>query len=250
VIRVGVLGAAGKVGSAICGALRAGVTDMELAATVGRGDDLAAFEAAGCDVVVDFSVATASVAAVPELAGRGIHVVVGTTGFGDDDLAAFAAAAEPAGAGNVVVAANFAISAVLMMRFAELAAPYFDTAEIVEMHHDAKLDAPSGTAIATARRIAAASGDWAPDPTRHVAADGARGGEVDGIRVHALRIRGAVAHQEVVFGAVGQLLTIRQDSTSRESYVPGVLLACRQVARLPGLTIGLDAVLDAAAAGG
>jgi 4-hydroxy-tetrahydrodipicolinate reductase len=143
-----------------------------------------------------------------------------------------------------VVAANFAISAVLMMRFAEIAAPFFETAEIVELHHDAKVDAPSGTALTTARRMAAASADWAADPTEHEVVPGARGGAGPaGIRLHAVRMRGMVAHQEVILGAQGQTLTLRQDSYDRTSFMPGVVLACKRVAEHPGLTLGLDALL-------
>jgi 4-hydroxy-tetrahydrodipicolinate reductase len=243
VVRVGVLGARGKVGSAICAALSPGPGDLELVATVGRDDPLDTFADARCDVVVDFSTASVARHAAAELAGSGINVVVGTSGLDDADLAAIRAATERDGSGNVIVAANFAVSAVLMMRFAELAAPYFDTVEVIEMHHDAKVDAPSGTAVVTAQRIAAASGEWAADPTRHEVAAGVRGGTVDGIAVHSVRMRGAVAHQQVIFGALGQMLTIRQDSTARDSYVPGVFAACRRIAELPGLTLGLDAVL-------
>ncbi len=202
-----------------------------------------AFAEAGCDVVVDFTVAEAARRTVPWLAMHGIHAVVGTTGLTDDDLAAFA---EEFGNGgpNCVVAPNFSLSAVLMMRFAETAAPYFDTAEIVELHHDGKVDAPSGTAIATAERMAAASGDWADDPTRSEAVPGARGGTGPaGIRIHAVRMRGMVAHQEVILGTLGQTLTIRQDSYDRQSYMPGVILACKHVAEHEGLTVGLEHLL-------
>src|SRR5699024_3126002 len=138
----------------------------------------------------------------------------------------------------------FAIGAVLMMRFAELAAPWFETAEIIELHHDGKIDAPSGTAAATARRMAAASGAWAPDPTEDETVAGARGGEGPaGIRIHAVRLRGLVASQEVLLGTTGQWLTIRHDSTDRASFMPGVLLAVKAVADRPGLTVGLDALL-------
>ena len=143
-----------------------------------------------------------------------------------------------------MIASNFAISAVLMMRFAEMAAPFFDSAEIIELHHDAKIDAPSGTAVSTAQRMAAASGEWAADPTEHEVYPGARGGVGPaGIRVHAVRMRGMVAHQEVILGAHGQTLTIRQDSYDRLSYMPGVLLACKRIADHPGVTLGLDSIL-------
>lgn len=203
--------------------------------------ELKALMDAQAQVVVDFTVAAASRTTVPWLAMHGIHAVVGTTGLDDDDLAAFRTAFSGS---NCIVAANYAISAVLMMRFAELAAPYFDTAEIIELHHDAKIDAPSGTAIATAQRMAAASSEWAPDPTQHEVYPGARGGTGPaGIRVHAVRMRGMVAHQEVILGAQGQSLTIRQDSYDRASFMPGVVLACKKIAEHPGLTVGLDSFL-------
>jgi 4-hydroxy-tetrahydrodipicolinate reductase len=129
------------------------------------------------------------------------------------------------------------------MRFAEMAAPFFDTAEIIELHHDRKIDAPSGTAARTAQRLAAASKDWADDPTTTVVAEGARGALIDGIPVHSLRIRGMVAHQEVLLGTTGQTLSIRHDSYDRASFMPGVLLAVRKIAETPGLTIGLDSLL-------
>jgi 4-hydroxy-tetrahydrodipicolinate reductase len=170
-----------------------------------------------------------------------MHAVVGTTGFTDDDLVALRGEFNGS---NCVIASNFAISAVLMMRFAEMAAPYFDTAEIIELHHDAKVDAPSGTAVATAARMAAASSEWAPDPTQHEVYPGARGGVGPaGIHLHSVRMRGMVAHQEVILGAQGQTITIRQDSYDRSSYLPGVLLACKRIAEHPGLTIGLDSFL-------
>lgn len=196
---------------------------------------------AGCDVVVDFSVAAAARQTLPWLAAHGVHAVVGTTGLSAEDVDALRGAFTSS---NCLIAANFAISAVLMMRFAEQAAPYFDTAEIIELHHDRKIDAPSGTALTTARRMAAASGEWAPDPTEHEIYAGARGSAgPGGIRVHAVRMRGMVAHQEVILGAAGQTLTIRQDSYDRFSYMPGVLLACKRIADHPGLTEGLDGFL-------
>ncbi len=202
-----------------------------------------AFIDAGAEVVVDFTVAEAARCTVPWLAMHGIHAVVGTTGLTDDDLETFRHEFCSDGP-SCVVAPNFSISAVLLIHFAQLAAPYFDTAEIIELHHDAKADAPSGTALATADRMAAASAEWAPDPTRTEVLPGARGGlGPAGIRVHSVRMRGMVAHQEVILGALGQTLTLRQDSYDRQSFMPGVILACKHVAEHPGLTIGLDAFL-------
>ncbi len=196
----------------------------------------------GADVVIDFTVADAARVTAPWLAAHGMHAVVGTTGLTDDDLEAFRAAFTTS---NCFVASNFAISAVLMMRFAELAAPYFETAEIIELHHNGKADAPSGTAVSTAKRMAAASSQWAPDPTKHVVFPGARGGEGPaGIRIHSVRLRGVQAHQEVIFGTAGQSLTIRQDSYDNSSYMPGIVLACKKVGSVPGLTVGLDAFMD------
>lgn len=262
-VRVGVVGAAGRMGAAVCAALDA-APDLELVAAVDpasagaalpspapgvRGElvvaaGVDALADAGAEVAVDFTVAGATRAQLPVYAAAGIHAVVGTTGLGDDDLSAAAGAYPRGGTLGCVIAANFAIGAVLMMRFAELAAPWFETAEIVELHHDAKPDAPSGTALATARRMAGASGKWAPDPTRTETVPGARGATgPGGIRLHAVRLRGLVAHQEVLLGTEGQTLTLRHDSTDRSSFMPGVLLAVRQVPTRPGLTVGLDALL-------
>lgn len=208
--------------------------------------ELRAFADAECDVVVDFTVADAARVSLPWFAMHGMHAVVGTTGVTDDDLEILRSAFGD-GPGHCLIAPNFAISAVLMARFAEIAAPFFDTAEIVEYHHDAKIDAPSGTAVDTATRMAAARRGiaWADDPTQDEVLPGARGGlGPSGIRVHAVRMRGMIAHQEVVLGAQGQSLTIRQDSYDRDSFMPGVLLACKRIADHPGLTIGLDGLLD------
>jgi 4-hydroxy-tetrahydrodipicolinate reductase len=213
----------------------------EVRAGVEIAGELRAFADAGAEVVVDFTVADASRVTLPWLALHGIHAVVGTTGLSAEDIETFRS--EFSGS-NCLIAANFTISAVLMMRFAEMAAPYFDTAEIIELHHDAKIDAPSGTAVTTAQRMAAASSEWAADPTEYEVYPGARGGVGPaGIRVHSVRMRGMVAHQEVILGALGQTITIRQDSYDRSSYMPGVLLACRRIAEHPGLTIGLDSFL-------
>ncbi len=232
-------------GAAVCDAVDAD-PDLELVARVDVGDELRAFADAQCDVVVDFTVADAARVTLPWLAMHGIHAVVGTTGLNDEDLASVRSAFGD-GAAHCLLAPNFAISAVLMIRFAELAAPFFDTAEIIEYHHDRKVDAPSGTAVNTADRIAAARGDqpWRTDPTEHEVYTGARGGvSPGGVRVHAVRMHGMVAHQDVIFGAQGQSLTIRQDSYDRESFMPGVVLACKCVADHPGVTVGLEHFLD------
>jgi len=198
---------------------------------------------AGAEVAVDFTVLDAARENLRWCAANGVHAVVGTTGFSDDDIDDLRARFEASSA-NVVIAPNFAIGAVLMMRFAALAAPYFETAEVIELHHDEKVDAPSGTAMLTAARMAEASSDWGPDPTEKTILEGARGGEgPGGIRVHSVRLRGLVAHQEVILGTTGQSLSIRHDSYDRTSFMPGVLLAVRAVGDRPGLTLGLDAVL-------
>ena len=208
-------------------------------------DELRAFAESECSVVVDFTVADAARVGLPWLAMHGIHAVVGTTGLGDDDIEAVRQAFGD-GPAHCLLAPNFAISAVLMMRFAEMAAPFFDTAEIIEFHHDRKIDAPSGTAVTTAERMADARGDtpWNADPTEKEVYAGARGGTgPSGIHVHAVRMHGMIAHQEVILGAQGQSLTIRQDSYDRDSFMPGVVLACKRIADHPGVTIGLDSYL-------
>jgi 4-hydroxy-tetrahydrodipicolinate reductase len=248
-------------GATVCGAVHAD-PELELVAAVDphhAGIDLdqlglhgtglhisagaAALAEASADVAVDFTVLDAARQNLRFCAEQGIHAVVGTTGFTDAELLDLATCFSESRA-NAVIAPNFAIGAVLMMRFAELAAPYFDTAEIIELHHDAKIDAPSGTAMLTAKRMAAASSDWGDDPTTTVIAAGARGATVEGIPVHTVRMRGMVAHQEVLLGTTGQTLSIRHDTYDRSSFMPGVLLAAKLVASRPGLTIGLDALLD------
>jgi 4-hydroxy-tetrahydrodipicolinate reductase len=210
------------------------------------GGDIAAtadaMKDANAEVAVDFTVADAARENLKWCAANGVHVVVGTSGFSDDELADFAELFANSEA-NAVIAPNFAIGAVLMIRFAEQAAPYFETAEIIELHHDQKADAPSGTAMHTAQRMAAASKDWGDDPTRTIVAEGARGSRVEGIPIHSVRLRGLVAHEEVLLGTTGQSLSIRHDSYDRASFMPGVLLAVRKVASTPGLTVGLDALL-------
>jgi 4-hydroxy-tetrahydrodipicolinate reductase len=252
-IRVGVFGAGGRMGATVCEAVQE-AADMELVAAVDpfhegadrQGLTIAAepdaIEAAGAEVVVDFTVIDAARENLRWCAAHGVHAVVGTSGFADDELADLADLFANAGA-NAVIAPNFAIGAVLMTRFAELAAPFFDSAEIIELHHENKIDAPSGTAIHTAQRMAAASKEWLDDPTTKVVAEGARGGMVGGIPIHAVRLRGLVAHQEVVLGTTGQTLTIRHDTIDRSSFMPGVLLAIRKVSDTPGLTVGLDQLL-------
>jgi 4-hydroxy-tetrahydrodipicolinate reductase len=239
-------------GAAACDAVAAD-PDLELVAAVdlrGRGGsrhgvavagELRALADAGAEVVVEFTGIDAARVTLPWLALHGVHAVVGTSGLTDDDLAE---ARRSFTRSSCLVAPNFAIGAVLMMRFAELAAPWFETAEIVELHHDAKVDAPSGTALATAQRMAVASETWAPDPTTHTTVEGTRGGVGPaGIHVHSLRLRGMVAHQEVILGTTGQTLSIRHDTYDRSSFMPGVVLACKRVAERPGLTVGLDALL-------
>ena len=251
-IRVGVIGAAGRMGATVCNAVVAD-PGLELVAVVDSGapgstthgltisGELRALADAQVDVAIDFTVAEASRVNLPWLAMHSIHAVVGTTGFSQDDLDNFKKSFTNS---NCLIAANFAIGAVLMMRFAEMASPFFDTAEIIEIHHDGKADSPSGTAVATAQRMAAASNEWAQDPTKHEAINGARGAKGPGdIPINAVRMRGAVANQEVIFGAQGQTLTIRHDTTDRASFMPGVVLACKKIAEHKGFTLGLDSFL-------
>ncbi len=195
------------------------------------------------DVAVDFTLIDAARQNIAWCAANGVHAVVGTSGVTDADVAAAEAAFTRS---SCVIAPNFAIGAVLMMHMAELAAPWFDTADIVETHHDGKVDAPSGTAVATAERMVAASDRWAADPTTHHTLAGARGAEQGGVHLHSLRVRGTVAHQEVVLGTTGQTLTIRHDSYDRNSFMPGVVLAVKKVADFPGVTVGLDRLLGLA----
>jgi 4-hydroxy-tetrahydrodipicolinate reductase len=199
---------------------------------------------ASAEVAVDFTHPDAVMGTIRWCVEHGVHAVVGTTGITPENLDELRAITSGARA-NVLVAPNFAIGAVLMMRFAELAAKYFPAAEIVELHHDDKADAPSGTALATARRIAAARGDAsAPTAGGDEAHPGARGADVEGVRVHAVRLPGLLAHQEVILGAPGQTLTIRHDSTDRSAFIPGIVLAIESVAAFPGLTIGIEPLLE------
>ena len=227
-------------GEEVCRAINAD-PGTELVARIDLDDSLEQLTEQRADVAVDFTVVDAARETLHFAAANGIHAVVGTTGFSDEDLESFRAAFT---ASNALIAPNFAIGAVLMIRMAELAAPHFETAEIIEFHHNAKVDAPSGTATHTAERMAAASGEWADDPTTHEVYPGARGGiGPAGIRVHGVRMVGAVANQEVILGTTGQTLTIRHDTVDRTSFMPGVLVGVKRVAEFPGVTIGLDTYL-------
>jgi len=245
-VKVGVLGARGKVGQVVCAALERS-RDLTLVAALGRGDDLHQLVDAAAQVVVDFSHPDAVMAQLRFAISYGLHAVVGTTGFDAARLAELQQLLAAAPGVGVLIAPNFALGAVLAARYAAHAARYFESAEVIELHHPDKADAPSGTGLDTATRIAAARVKAGlgpmPDATSGGAL-GARGASVDGVPVHSLRLRGLVAHQEVLLGNPGEVLTIRHDSLDRSSFVPGVLLAIRNVARLPGLTLGLDALLD------
>jgi 4-hydroxy-tetrahydrodipicolinate reductase len=216
------------------------VADVDMPGQVARDAD--ALAAAGAEVAVDFTVAESARANLRWCARNRVHAVVGTTGLSEADLEELRSLFVDGV--NCFIAPNFAVGAVLMMRFAEMAAPFFETAEVVELHHDEKVDAPSGTAMLTLERMARASGDWGRDPTTKEVVPGARGGTGPaGVRVHSLRLRGVVAHQEVLLGTTGQTLTIRHDAYDRTSFLPGVLMAIKAVADRPGVTVGLDALL-------
>jgi 4-hydroxy-tetrahydrodipicolinate reductase len=241
-IRVGVFGAAGRMGQMVCAAVEAD-PDLVLVGRVDPHSDDCAATADGIDaeVWVDFTVASAARQNIAWCAANGVHAVVGTTGIDADDVASFRATFTRS---NCLVAPNFAIGALLMMRFAELAAPWFETAEVIELHHDQKADAPSGTAMRTVERMAAASSDWAADPTKTEILPGARGGTgPGGIHVHSVRLRGMVAHQEVILGTTGQTLSIRHDSYDRSSFMPGVVEACKRIGSHPGVSVGLETML-------
>jgi 4-hydroxy-tetrahydrodipicolinate reductase len=266
-VRVGVLGATGRMGQATCRAVLQ-APDLELAAVVARatgvgrplgellaeapeglvvGESLSDLLTAEAEVVVDFSRPEATAAAVEGLLAEGVHLVSGTTGLPVEVMDALAALAGKADNGNAVWAPNFALGAVLAMHFAGVAGRFYPAAEVIELHHQGKADAPSGTALRTARAIAAArelAAGQPPDARESVV--GVRGGEVDGVRVHSVRLPGLVAHQEVIFGGQGELLTLRHDSLDRTSFMPGVLLAVRAVATRPGLTVGLEPLLGLA----
>ncbi|MFT4011111.1 MAG: 4-hydroxy-tetrahydrodipicolinate reductase [Nocardioidaceae bacterium] len=244
-IRVGVLGARGKVGSEVCRGVAA-TDDLELVSEVDAGDDIEALVTSGAQVVVDFTAPSVVMGNLEFLIGHGIHAVVGTTGFDDERLAQVERWLAASPSTGVLIAPNFSIGAILMMRFAAEAAPYFESVEIVELHHPTKADAPSGTATRTAHLIAEArkvtGSAPMPDATT-TSLPGARGADVEGVRTHSVRVRGLVAHQEVLLGGPGETLTIRHDSLDRVSFVEGVLLGVRSIAARPGLTVGLEHLL-------
>jgi 4-hydroxy-tetrahydrodipicolinate reductase len=244
--KVAVLGARGRMGSETCRAVEA-AEDLALVAALGRNDPLTALTNAGAAVVVDFTSADAVMDNLRWCVDHGLHAVVGTTGFTPERLDEVRGWLGEAPAVGVLVAPNFSVAAMLMMRFAAEAARFFESVEIVELHHPDKADAPSGTARRTAELVAAAraaAGSPAMPDATATQLDGARGADVGGIRVHGVRLRGLVAHQEVLLGAAGETLTIRHDSLDRASFMPGVLLGVRSVDARPGLTAGLEHLLD------
>ncbi|GAA1768179.1 4-hydroxy-tetrahydrodipicolinate reductase [Nocardioides hankookensis] len=245
-IKVGVLGARGRVGTEVCRGVEE-ADGLELVAAIDAGDDIDGLVSAGAEAVVDFTHPDVVMDNLEFCIDHGIHAVVGTTGFDDARLDTLRGWLADAPSTGVLIAPNFSIGAILMMRFAVAAAPYYESVEVVELHHPTKADAPSGTARRTAELIAAARREAGlgpvPDATS-TGLDGARGADVDGIRVHGLRIRGLVAHQEVLLGGPGETLTIRHDSLDRASFVPGVLTGLRAIADHPGLTVGLEHFLE------
>lgn len=243
-MRVGVLGAKGKVGATMVAAVTA-AEDLSLSAAVDAGDPMSLLTDSDTEVVIDFTHPDVVMDNLDFLIGNGIHAVVGTTGFTAERLAQVRSWLAQQPSVSVLIAPNFAIGAVLSMHFAAQAARFFDSVEVIELHHPYKADAPSGTAVRTAELIAAARKDLPPNPDATSSAlPGARGADVDGVPVHSVRLAGLVAHQEVLFGTAGETLTIRHDSIDRTSFVPGVLLAVRRVAERPGLTVGIEPLLD------
>ncbi|BBY60144.1 4-hydroxy-tetrahydrodipicolinate reductase [Mycolicibacterium sarraceniae] len=219
--------------------------DLTLSAEVDAGDALELLTDSDTEVVIDFTHPDVVMDNLKFLIDNGIHAVVGTTGFTDERIGTVRSWLADKPESAVLIAPNFAIGAVLSMHFAQKAAPYFESVEVIELHHPHKADAPSGTATRTAKLIADARKDLPPNPdATSTGLEGARGADVDGIPVHSIRLTGLVAHQEVLFGTLGETLTIRHDSLDRTSFVPGVLLAVRQVAARPGLTIGIEPLLD------
>ena len=244
-VNVGVLGAKGKVGQTICTGVEE-ADGLDLVAAIDADDDLQALVDNGAQVVVDFTHPDVVMENLRFCIEHGIHAVVGTTGFDDGRLEQLRTWLDGTDVG-VLIAPNFSIGAILMMRFAVEAAKFYESVEVVELHHPTKADAPSGTARRTAELIAAARREAGLGPTPDATStqlDGARGADVDGIRVHGLRIRGMVAHQEVILGGPGETLTIRHDSMDRASFTPGVLVGVRNISDIPGLTVGLENFLD------
>ncbi|WP_225846558.1 4-hydroxy-tetrahydrodipicolinate reductase [Streptomyces sp. HPF1205] len=241
-LRVAVIGAKGRIGSEAARAVEA-ADDLDLVAALDRGDSLEALAATGTQVAVDLTHPDAVMGNLEYVVGHGIHAVVGTTGWTEERLSTLRGRLAAAPGTGALVAPNFSIGAVLTMRFAQQAARWFESVEVVELHHDRKADAPSGTATRTAQLVAAARAeaglDPQHDPTTH-GLDGARGASVDGVPVHSVRLRGLLAHQEVLFGGTGETLTIRHDSLHHSSFMPGILLAVRTVPGVPGLTFGLE----------
>ena len=242
-MRVGVLGAKGKVGSTMVAAVQA-AEDLTLSAEVDAGDPLSLLTEGDTEVVIDFTHPDVVMGNLEFLIANGIHAVVGTTGFTQqrvEQVQSWLAEKNT----SVLIAPNFAIGAVLSMHFAKQAAPFFDSAEVIELHHPHKADAPSGTAARTAKLIADARKGLPPNPDATSSSlPGARGADVEGIPVHSVRLAGLVAHQEILFGTQGETLTIRHDSLDRTSFVPGVLLAVRRIRERPGLTVGLEPLLN------
>ncbi|WP_328954943.1 4-hydroxy-tetrahydrodipicolinate reductase [Kitasatospora purpeofusca] len=245
-LRVAVIGARGRIGSEAVKAVGA-APDLELVATLGRGSELSELTDAGVQVAVELTHPDSVMGNLDHCLSHGIHVVTGTTGWTEERLATVRGLLAAAPELGLLIAPNFSIGAVLGMKFAQAAAKYFESVEVVELHHDHKADAPSGTATRTAQLIAAARAEAgrAPqqDPTTH-GLPGARGADVDGVPVHSVRLRGLLAHQQVMFGDDGETLTIRHDSLHHSSFMPGILLGVRKVVETPGLTLGLEHFLD------
>lgn len=243
-MRVGVLGAKGKVGATMVAAVE-DAEDLTFTAGVDAGDALSALADTGTDTVIDFTHPSVVMENLKFCIDNGIHAVVGTTGFTDERLEQVQQWVSANPDAHVLIAPNFAIGAVLTMHFATQAARFFESVEVIELHHPYKADAPSGTAARTAKLIAEARKELPPNPdATSTGLDGARGASVDGIPVHSVRLAGLVAHQEVLFGTQGETLTIRHDSIDRSSFVPGVLLAVRRIQEFPGLTVGIEPLLD------
>jgi 4-hydroxy-tetrahydrodipicolinate reductase len=243
-MRVGVLGAKGKVGATMVAAVSA-AEDLTLSAEVDADDPMSLLTDSDTEAVIDFTHPGVVMDNLKFLIDNGIHAVVGTTGFTQERLEQVRSWLEPKPDGAVLIAPNFAIGAVLSMHFAAQAARFYDSVEVIELHHPHKADAPSGTAVRTAELIAEARNGLPPNPDATSSAlAGARGADVDGVPVHSVRLAGLIAHQEVLFGTAGETLTIRHDSIDRTSFVPGVLLAVRRIPERPGLTVGIEPLLD------